>query len=171
MHCSKLIKLYILCINLKYKILQCLKYYWRVWRTGRTSKDWSQVHQIKPVNTKQEKRVFWNNCIWCSNQWSGFFIWRPSCRWGRCGFLCSKYQFNVFDFDIFSHSYSKMYLCAALVMGMFSVYPPGGISKKKQGMKIKIKRIHKNSNLPLYCKCKQYYEKVLPQILALESQS
>ena len=32
-------------------------------------------------------------------------------------------------------------------------------------MVIKIERIHKNSHLLLHCKCKQYYEKVLPQIL------
>ena len=143
--------------------MQCFKHYWRVWRTARTSKDWSQVCQIKPVNTKQEKRVFWNNCIWCSNQWSGFFIWRPCCRWGRCGFLCSKYQFNVFDFDIFSHSYSTMYLCGVLVMGYVQCISPRLYFKKEVGNETLLvpvngnqnRKIHKNSNLSLHCKCKE----------------
>lgn len=122
--------------------MQCLKHYWGVWRTARTSKDWSQVRQIKPVNTKQEKRVFWNNCIWWSNQWSGFFIWRPCCRWGRCGFLCSKYQFNVLDFDVFSHSYSTMYLCGV----MFSVISPRGYFKKEAGNETLLVPINGNQN-------------------------
>ena len=77
--------------------------------------------------------------------------------------MCSKYQFNVFEFDIFSHSYNTMYLCGTLVMGYVQCIFPRLYFKKEVGNETLLvpvngnqnRKIHKNSNLSLHCKCKE----------------